>query len=150
MSGVRTLATFRSGKFNLSAPEPHWINPGCFGEDLASWLHDRLLRVPGLQVAPPDEEDWGWFLPITREGDSFRLDIGLVPEEPPEWMVHLVPQPSLLQRLKGGISDAAILALLGNIHQTLQTIPDISALSWHLAGLHARGDASSAASTPAG
>ena len=32
---MRTVATFRSAAFNTSEARPYFINPGCFGDDLA-------------------------------------------------------------------------------------------------------------------
>jgi hypothetical protein len=40
---------FRTNRFNLSKVGEHFINPCCFGEDLAAWLGGRL-REKGVEV----------------------------------------------------------------------------------------------------
>ena len=51
---------FNSDRFNLSKARRNFINPGCFGQDMAKWLSDRL-RDEGAVVTKPDQEDWGWY-----------------------------------------------------------------------------------------
>ena len=35
---------FRTKRFNLSTAKEYFINPDCFGEDLAAWLRDKLTE----------------------------------------------------------------------------------------------------------
>lgn len=35
---------FDTNRFNLSEVKEHFINPGCFGEDLAVWLRAKLIE----------------------------------------------------------------------------------------------------------
>ena len=48
---MRTLVTFRSSAFNTTQPKDYFINPGCFGDDVAKWLMGELrapvTKVPG-------------------------------------------------------------------------------------------------------
>ena len=37
------LLFFESNRFNLSEVKSHFINPICFGEDVAAWLRSRLI-----------------------------------------------------------------------------------------------------------
>jgi hypothetical protein len=39
---VKTAVTLKSSTFNMSEPREYFINPGCFGDDLAKWLADQL------------------------------------------------------------------------------------------------------------
>jgi hypothetical protein len=48
---------FRSSRFNLSEVGEQFINPCCFGEDLAAWLREKL-SASGMQVDPSGQEDW--------------------------------------------------------------------------------------------
>jgi hypothetical protein len=60
-SKVRTVATFESTAFNMADPKDYFINPRCFGDDLAKWLIDEL-RKQGLETDDePGQEDFGWF-----------------------------------------------------------------------------------------
>ena len=63
---------FKTNRFNLSKVGDHFINPCCFGEDLAAWLRvkliERKIAVPRLY-----QEDWGWELQANRGPDSYYL-----------------------------------------------------------------------------
>jgi hypothetical protein len=48
---------FTTTCFNLSKVGEHFINPCCFGEDLAAWLRAKLVEGT-LRLS--NEEDWGW------------------------------------------------------------------------------------------
>lgn len=41
---VRTVVTFESTAFNMAEPKDYFINPCCFGDDLAKWLIDELAN----------------------------------------------------------------------------------------------------------
>lgn len=59
---VRTFVTFRSNRFDTSESKPHYINPCCFGDDVAEWLVQRLKEV-GVPIDEQiGQEDFGWFL----------------------------------------------------------------------------------------
>jgi hypothetical protein len=47
----------------------HFINPCCFGEDLAAWLRSRLAEK-NVHAGTPYQEDWGWELPVTLGGEG--------------------------------------------------------------------------------
>lgn len=58
-SKVRTVVTFESTAFNLAEPKNCFINPCCFGDDLAKWLIGEL-RKHGLETDDePSQEDFG-------------------------------------------------------------------------------------------
>ena len=59
---VRTLVTFRSGKFNITQTKPYYINPYSFGDDVAEWMV-RRLKEDGIAVEEKlGQEDFGWYL----------------------------------------------------------------------------------------
>jgi hypothetical protein len=54
---VKTVVTFKSSAFNMSEPREYFINPSCFGDDLAKWLAEQL-RSNGHQASEvPGQED---------------------------------------------------------------------------------------------
>src|SRR5258708_5409252 len=63
---------FKTSPFNLSKVGEHFINPCCFGEDLAAWLRVRLIERK-IEVSQPYQEDWGWELPASLGPDSYYL-----------------------------------------------------------------------------
>src|SRR5438876_11436835 len=66
MNALRIL--FKTGRFNLSKVGDHFINPCCFGEDVARWLRQELTEKK-IETREPYQEDWGWELP-TKSGDQ--------------------------------------------------------------------------------
>jgi hypothetical protein len=63
---------FRTDRFNLSLTKPHFINPDCFGEDLAAWLRGKLA-ARGFDSPHLGQEDWGWYLKVKSGNGSYLL-----------------------------------------------------------------------------
>jgi hypothetical protein len=63
---------FKTSRFNLSKVGEHFINPCCFGEDLAAWLRIKLVDKK-IKVFEPYQEDWGWELPSRYGSDFYYL-----------------------------------------------------------------------------
>lgn len=95
---------FRTSRFNLSKVEKHFINPCCFGEDLAGWLGPRLSSK-GVETGPPYQEDWGWEVPAQYESKSYYLCIGGNADQSRrddgEWRIIVQKQRSIWERLTG-------------------------------------------------
>src|SRR5260370_9684718 len=72
MNALRIL--FKANRFNLSTVGEHFINPCCFGEDLAAWLRTKLIERK-REVRQPCQEHWGWGFPAMHEGGSNYLSI---------------------------------------------------------------------------
>src|SRR5277367_3377963 len=75
-SKTRTVVTFESTAFNMTEPKEYFINPCCFGDDVAEWLIGEL-RKQGLKTdEKPDQEDFGWYLDfeeVTGIGHTFLI-----------------------------------------------------------------------------
>jgi hypothetical protein len=97
---------FRTPRFNLSLVKEHFINPCCFGEDLAVFLQSELAKN-GFQTQVPGQEDWGWYLPVSRGSDRYYLDISGIPDEEGsvsnegEWRIMVEKRRSIWDRLTG-------------------------------------------------
>ena len=120
---------FRSGSFNLSKVGEHFINPCCFGEDLATWLQPRLT-IKGIETAKPYQEDWGWELPVKCGQSSYYLCMsGNADDEGSdqgEWRIIVQKRRSILERLIGTGEIADPDPLIGIIEQILSEEPIIS------------------------
>jgi hypothetical protein len=87
--------------------KPHFINPCCFGEDLAAWLRVKLqpLAASGVEISEPIQEDYGWGLWVAKEKDPLWIALaycGAGPtNEPGQWVVSVTYDPglSILKRL---------------------------------------------------
>jgi hypothetical protein len=71
---------FRTKRFNLSTAKGHFINPDCFGEDLAAWLRDKLTER-GIDVPHLGQEDWGWYLKVKLKKEFYFLGMNGIPIE---------------------------------------------------------------------
>jgi len=130
----RTVVTFQSTSFNTSQHKDYFINPGCYGDDVARWLIEKL-RAIGIQTdTEPDQEDFGWYFSFTIDGVSYHLVIGYRPgakNEPGTWIAWLEQKVGLLKVFVGAhkkqISTSAAIA----IHAALSSSPAIGAIRWH-------------------
>lgn len=66
---------FETNRFNLTEVREHFINPCCFGEDLAHWLRAKLAER-GLEVDEPGQEDWGWYIRARHRGCWYFVGVG--------------------------------------------------------------------------
>jgi hypothetical protein len=96
----------RSDRFNLSEVKDHFINPCCFGEDLAAWLQGKLMER-NVDAKGPGQEDWGWYLEVFFQGATYFLGVGGNSEEDPnrpnygEWRLMVEKNRSLFEKLLG-------------------------------------------------
>jgi hypothetical protein len=104
MNALRIL--FRTNRFNLSKVGAHFINPCCFGEDLAAWLQGKLRELE-IEIRPPYQEDWGWELPAKLPSGSYYLCMSGNAEESSadkddgEWGIMVEKKRSVGQLLTG-------------------------------------------------
>jgi hypothetical protein len=131
---IRTVVTFESSLFNTSDPKDYFINPCCFGDDVAIWLAEQL-RAKGYEAeGKPGQEDFGWYFTFRISGIEDCFVIGHRPtgeEEVGVWIGGLERGrglvASLLGRRKRGIEMVAAQA----IHQILSRSPQIWNIRWH-------------------
>jgi hypothetical protein len=133
-AAVKTVVTFKSSAFNNSAPQKYFINPGCFGDDVASWLSQQLSNR-GYEIADgPGQEDFGWYLCFTHSGLEHGFLIGHRPAHNHQegiWIGWLERKRGFLASLAGlrrrGIQPGAARA----IHEILSGSPHIREVRWH-------------------
>lgn len=113
---------FRSSRFNLLKTGEHFINPCCFGEDLAAWLRSKLAEK-NIETAVPYQEDWGWELPATYGRDSYYVCMSGNADNSGsydgEWRIIAEKRRSIWERLTGKGKIAADDALVTLIEQIL-------------------------------
>jgi hypothetical protein len=121
-SEIRAVVTFESTAFNMTEPKDYFINPCCFGDDVAAWLI-RELRKQGMWTdEKPGQEDFGWYLNFEVAGVGYTFVIGHRPNGETEAGTWI----GWLER-KRGIQASAAQA----IHQILTGSPVIREVRWH-------------------
>ena len=128
---MRRDLLFETDRFNLTEVGAHFVNPGCFGEDLARWLRLQLTER-GVEAGEPGQEDWGWYFDAAVRGRLVLVGVGGNAAEPPrgdwgEWRVMLDPHRSLRERVAGkgrAESDAAAEQLTAIVRGILEAQPD--------------------------
>src|SRR5215469_4162549 len=121
---------FRTSRFNLSKVGEHFINPCCFGEDLAAWLRVKLVEK-GVEARQSYQEDRGWELPTTHGSDSYYLCMSGNSDEPSanqdegEWRIIVEKKRSLGRRLRGKGKIAANDKMTQMIEEILCAEPTI-------------------------
>jgi len=120
---------FDTDRFNLSETKEHFINPCCFGEDLAAWLRGKLLER-GFPTIKPGQEDWGWYIESALEGNSYFIGIGGSAEESaPEpnfgqWRIMVEKRRSLWEKLSGRNKTSLGDPIFGVIREILKREDD--------------------------
>jgi hypothetical protein len=95
---------FRTSRFNLSEVKSHFINPCCFGEDVAAWLQAELAKR-GTASQGPSQEDWGWYLRVRHENRPYYLNVSGNRDEANaepnvgEWRIIVERRRSLLDKI---------------------------------------------------
>jgi hypothetical protein len=112
---------FKTARFNLIVVKDHFINPCCFGEDLAVWLRDKLVEK-GVKSSAPSQEDWGWYLNVNYFQDSYFLGMSGNADQQGgdkgEWRIIVKKKRSLWQWLSGKgkiLEDDCMLRLIEEI-----------------------------------
>ncbi len=121
MNALRIL--FSTDRFNLSKVGGDFINPCCFGEDLAAWLRNKLIERQ-VETRAPYQEDWGWELPVKDGDQSFYLcmsgnaDGSTANPNGGEWGIIVERKRSISQRITGAgkiTKDDRMVCLLNEI-----------------------------------
>ena len=97
---------FDTRRFNLSEAKSHFINPSCFGEDLAAWLRSKLIER-GIPTIEPGQEDWGWYIESTIGDSTYFIGIGGNVDEATddtnegEWRITIEKHRRVLDKITG-------------------------------------------------
>jgi hypothetical protein len=131
---LKTVVTFKSSSFNMSEPREYFINPGCFGDDVAKWLVEQL-RSKGYQTSEvPSQEDFGWYFTFVESGVEHCFVIGLRPGDDAEdiWIGWLERSRGFVVSVVGGRQRDIQPDAPWAIHEILSSSSQIQEVRWHL------------------
>ena len=129
MNAIHIL--FETDRFNLTEEKSHFINPCCFGEDLAAWLREKLAGA-GVTSSTPGQEDWGWYLQVKHQGESYLVGVSGnvetnrpegVTENGGEWRIMAEKKRSIWQLATGAGKISAEDPMLARLEAILQSEP---------------------------
>jgi hypothetical protein len=125
---MRDVVTFTTDLFNLTEQKDYFINPNCYGDDLARWLAGKLKAKGISVVGEPEQEDFGWYVRYMMNGVAYCAVIGN--KESKSWYVVIELVRGLFSSMLGqrhkNISAAAIEA----IDAALREEPRITDVLW--------------------
>jgi hypothetical protein len=131
---MKTSFQFLSDHFNISVPRDHFINPGCFGDDLAAWMIGKL-KERGIETSSaPGQEDFGWYFTFTINNVQHCVVVGFQPndiERGDRWIGWIERSPGLIGSILGGRSRGILPEAVELLDEILRSSPDIHELTWH-------------------
>ena len=130
---IQTVVTFQSTAFNVTETKPYFINPSCYGDDVAKWMIAELRKNGVKTDDAPDQEDFGWYFGFQVAGGEHTFVIGFRPDDK-TWIGWLERNRgfarSILGLRKRGIDPSAQQVL----HSALLGSPEIRNVRWHFHG----------------
>lgn len=131
---IRTVLTFKSAAFNTTEPRDYFINPGCFGDDVAKWLIGELRSRDVKTDDRPGQEDFGWYLNFQVAGIGHTFVIGCRPADKhgdATWIGFLERRRGLIGSLFGGRKRGIDPSAVETLHHVFSTSAQISDVRWH-------------------
>src|SRR5262245_10219337 len=123
--------TFRSSAFNTTQVKPYFLNPSCFGDDLAAWMIARLRAIGIKTDDKPGQEDFGWYFEFDVPAGKHCCVLGYQDDDPEgQWRLWLERSRGFLGSVfgmrKSGIDAAAVEA----VRSILNKAPEIRDIEW--------------------
>ena len=130
---METRFSFKSTAFNCTDSKDQFINPGCFGDDLARWMIDEL-RTRGVKTArEPGQEDYGWYFTFVVADIEHCVVLGFQPNDASigdQWIGWVERQAGFVSSLIGGRKRGISPEAIDLIDKILTTAPQIKDLRW--------------------
>jgi hypothetical protein len=133
-SETRTVVTFESTAFNMAEPKEYFINPCCFGDDVAKWVIGELRKQDVKTDEEPGQEDFGWYLNFEVSGNGHCFVIGHRPtgeSETGTWIGWLERSRGFIGSVLGGRKRGIQPLAAEAIHKVLSSSPLIRDVRWH-------------------
>ncbi|HLT45939.1 MAG TPA: hypothetical protein VK002_01810 [Rubricoccaceae bacterium] len=125
----RTAALFQSDRFNANEPRPYFVNPECFGDDLARWLIEGL-RAAGHETGDaPGAEDFGWYVRYAVGGVPCCAVVGRAADE--GWFVVVERDCGLVRSVFGGRHRGVPAEGVAAVHAVLSASDEVRGLRWY-------------------
>lgn len=147
---MKTVAVFRSDAFNVSESRDYFLNPGCFGDDLARWMMDGLAAL-GIETSKePGQEDFGWYFDFNTPDGTHCCVLAYRPgpgDKDGDWILWLERSAGLFGSLLGRRKRVSPVAV-ELVHRVLSAASEVTNLQWHDKRRFDGGDESESTSHP--
>src|SRR4029079_8649299 len=132
---MTTVISFKSDAFNRSEAREYFINPNCFGDDVARWLIKRLREASVDTDGEADQEDFGWYFNFSVPEGRHCCVLGSRPgdaDDPDgEWIASLERSRGLLGSLFGRRGHEMAPSAVAAIQGALSDSTEIRDIRWH-------------------
>lgn len=117
----------------MTIPMDYFINPNCFGDDLAMWLI-RSLTERGVETdSSPSQEDFGWYFRFVVERIEHCVVVGFQPNDLELgdcWIGWLERSVGSIAFVLGERNRAVSPKAIELIDAILSSSPDVHDLTW--------------------
>ena len=128
---MRAEAWFRSSAFNTSDVRDYFINPCCFGDDLAKWLIARLRQAGVETDNEPGQEDFGWYFNFNVPAGAHCCIVAYQEDEPDGvWHITLERKRGFIPSLLGGRGHGIDAHAVDTINSALESAREVRELRW--------------------
>jgi hypothetical protein len=122
------IVTFRSGAFNTSSPEKHFLSRRAYGGDLANWLVHELDRQDAAVEPMIGQKDAGWIVRFRFRGANYDF---IAWYRNPDWVGLLERRLGIVGRLFHRKQKSVEFCALRLIDAVLSSSELISDIQWH-------------------
>lgn len=132
VSPNRRYVTFRCDAFNTTEAQEEYVSPENYGDDVASWLGDRLAERD-YEVDNELEQDpkAGWYIGFSQGRDDFGLHVTALNPAEARWLVWITSEVGffggLLRAQNRDVPDEVLEA----VHGCLTADPLVGGIRWH-------------------
>ena len=129
---MRTVVTFKSDRFNTTEEKPYFINPECYGDDVARWLIGRVRANGGEAETEPGQEDFGWYFGFSVDRVAHTLVIGYQDDDPEGYWIGCIERnKGLISGMFGGRNRDIMHEAVLTIHRALTGTDMCHDVEWH-------------------
>ena len=113
----------------------YFMNPCCYGDDVAKWLIRELQKVGVKSDETPGQEDFGWYLNFEVSGICHSFVLGHRPDNEEDeagiW-IGWIERRGFMRSLLGRCTKDIQLSAAEAIHRILSSSSLVQDVRWHL------------------
>lgn len=130
---MKTIFQFRSNSFNATVPQDYFINPSCYGDDLAVWIMRKLQQDGIATSSTPEQEDFGWYFTYSIRNKEYCVVVGFQPNDVSTgdcWIGEIERHVGFVGSILGGRHRGIDEEAIAVIDDVLKAEPEIRDLEW--------------------